>query len=505
MALRVREGSYKNDVLINTSIDLIRGMDGDDTLLDGGRFGQKGIDYMYGDRGNDVLRGRWGIDYLRGGLGHDLLVSRSDAGEPTIAQNPGLPKITDTSQLTDTNDRLEGGLGADTFLFRLDLNARADIIAAHTDRSGNIDWETIAMMDDSAPHSTWVEGIGTDTIMDFYRGEGDRIVIQGFSVSASIAYLDTDGDGRLDQSKITLRSDQGGTGAHQGDVLGAIRVNGDLVTMADLMIDPMMVHGYADNINEAFPWTNRTATAGDDVLRTVKLNDVLKAGAGNDTIIDAGYQGESDRDVFDGGAGNDTLRSHWGADVLIGGLGDDLLVSRCDAGEPDIAQPTAYPRENANEPFLMANDRLIGGLGADTFFFRLDIDAREEIIAKHTDDEGHIHWHDVAGENRSPHDHWVEGIGTDVVEDFYRAEGDRIVIEGHTTEIYALRYYDTDRDGRSDVSIITLRSNQGAAGAHNHDVLGHIKVYGDKVLWSDIELTRPATGINSTIDDMAIV
>jgi Ca2+-binding RTX toxin-like protein len=505
MALRVKAGGYKNDVLFNTSVDLIRGMDGDDTMLDAGRYGQTAVDYMYGDRGNDDLRGRWGIDILVGGLGHDFLTSRSDAGEPQIAQDRSLPKFNAAEALAASGDSLMGGLGADTFLFRLDLNARPEIIAKHTDMAGIIDWEGVAG-ENGAPHLHWVEGIGTDTIRDFYRNEGDKIAIEGHTASATIEYADSDKDGRNDLSIIRLKSDQGGAGSHDGDLLGVIKVYGDLVTMDDLMVNAAVHHGYQDNIDDDFPWTDETATAGNDVLRTTDLNGKLSGGAGDDYILDGGKMGDADKDTFSGGDGNDTIRSHWGSDVLIGGAGDDILVSRSDAGETAIAQRTTAKKYEPGEPFLSANDTMTGGLGADTFYFRLDLDAREYIVAKHSEPDGHIHWHDVAGENGSPHLHWVEGIGTDKIMDFYKAEGDKIVIEGHTVELYRLEYIDTNRDGRTDASVLTLRSNQGGAGSHHGDILGRIVVYGDKVEWWDVMVNSgPTYGVASTLDDYAIL
>ncbi|MEP1379309.1 MAG: calcium-binding protein, partial [Paracoccaceae bacterium] len=85
-----------------------------------------------------------------------------------------------------------------------------------------------------------------------------------------------------------------------------------------------------------------------------------------------------------------------------------------------------------------------------------------------------------------------------------RAEGDRIVIEGHTTEIADITYGDANGDGVLDHSIISLYSDQGNnGGAHNLDELGTITVYGDLVKLSDIEHTAsPAYGIVATVEDI---
>ena len=70
------------------------------------------------------------------------------------------------------------------------------------------------------------------------------------------------------------------------------------------------------------------------------------------------------------------------------------------------------------------------------------INAKREIILKHVNDDGTINWgmNGVAGENDNEvHDHWVDGFGNDVITDFNREEGDKIRIEGHTTEVYNSR------------------------------------------------------------------
>ncbi|MEM7317514.1 MAG: DUF4214 domain-containing protein, partial [Pseudomonadota bacterium] len=107
--------------------------------------------------------------------------------------------------------------------------------------------------------------------------------------------------------------------------------------------------------------------------------------------------------------------------------------------------------------------------------------------------------------NDKLHDHWVDILGTmDTVMDFDRSEGDRIVIEGHTTQIAGITYGDINGDGIMDHSVIELYSDQGKnGGAHNDDRLGEIRVYGDLVKDSDIETTAaPAYGIVHTIDDL---
>ncbi|WP_342586143.1 LamG-like jellyroll fold domain-containing protein, partial [Leisingera sp. ANG-Vp] len=257
---------------------------------------------------------------------------------------------------------------------------------------------------------------------------------------------------------------------------------------------------------------------GDDTVDGSALDEGIDGGLGDDRL-----DGKGGHDVLQGNYGNDSLLGGFGADVLdgghgedtlIGGSGNDLLISRADGregaiaydpdrdeGDPlnELTNGKLYP----NQP-VPADDLLVGGRGADIFYFQTLINAKKRYIEKHTRDDGSINWHGVAGENDKLHDHWVDVLGNDVIKDFSRAEGDRIVIEGHTTEIASITYGDRNRDGVMDHSVIELYSDQGRnGGAHNGDRLGSITVYGDLVKLSDIEHTAaPAYGIVQSVSDL---
>ncbi len=154
-----------------------------------------------------------------------------------------------------------------------------------------------------------------------------------------------------------------------------------------------------------------------------------------------------------------------------------------------------------------SDDVLVGGAGADTFQFETLINGKKDIILEHVNDDRTIDWMGVAGENTYIHDHWVDGIGIDVIADFNKAEDDTISIKGHTTQI-EVDYHtiDTDGDGVDDdaVSLITLYSQQGnGGGAHDEDYLGYVVVHGDRVEEDDIETDAGvAYGIVETVDDI---
>ncbi|KNG92072.1 LamG-like jellyroll fold domain-containing protein, partial [Pseudaestuariivita atlantica] len=212
--------------------------------------------------------------------------------------------------------------------------------------------------------------------------------------------------------------------------------------------------------------------------------------------------------------GNDIIDGGHGEDVLRGGAGDDLIISRADGREGAVAYD---PNRDEGDPYneltggklypdqpVPGDDLLHGGDGADIFYFQTLINAKERFIREHTRSDGTINWGRIAGENDNIHDHWLDVLGNDTILDFSRDEGDRIVIEGHTTQIASITYGDINNDGVMDHSIITLYSDQGRnGGAHNDDLLGTITVYGDLVKESDIEHSAaPTYGIVATSDDL---
>ncbi len=230
---------------------------------------------------------------------------------------------------------------------------------------------------------------------------------------------------------------------------------------------------------------------GNDILKGRKDNDTLMGGMGDDSLFGGMgedlLEGGEGNDILKGGKDNDTLIGGMGDDSLFGGQGNDLLLSRSDAGEPDIFQDNSANKVYPDQPFLNANDTLIGGSGADTFRFELVMNAKENIYTKHADPlTGKINWMAVAGENDNLHDHWVDGIGNDVIRGFNKSQGDKIEILGHTVEVLDIQY-------TKNSSVIQLISNQGAGGgAHHLDRLGTITVFGDRVEQSDLTVNSNA-------------
>ncbi|MDE4174870.1 hypothetical protein PXK01_11950 [Phaeobacter sp. PT47_59] len=287
---------------------------------------------------------------------------------------------------------------------------------------------------------------------------------------------------------------------------------------SDTFLDILANYGVSHHGHVSSALNMITRNGGDNRVSGTGAADGINAGDGDDRVIGKGgadiLQGGYGNDALSGGGGHDVLDGGHGEDTLRGGGGNDLLISRADGREGEIYYD---PDRDEGDPLneltdgklypdqpIPGDDLLIGGRGADIFYFQTLINAKERFIEEHTRDDGTINWHGVAGENDNLHDHWVDVLGHDVVQDYSRAEGDRLVIEGHTTQIASITYGDADGNGVMDHSVIALYSDQGNnGGAHNDDRLGTITVYGDLVTRADIEHTAaPAYGIVRSIDDL---
>ena len=237
------DGGNGKDILVGKDgDDLLQGQVGNDTLIGG-----NGNDTLDAGKGNDLLIATYGEDSLIGGQGKDILISKADAGEPDIARSTDASKVYADQSFDATDDNLLGGQGADIFLFEVLLNAKPEIMAKHANAEGKIDWRGVAGENNNV-HDHWVEGVGNDTVLDYDRAAGDKIHIIGHTVDPSLSYA-TDSNGE-DYSIISLVSNQGGAGAHDGDRLGTISVYGDLVAESDLMVQGMAFSAVYQNINE---------------------------------------------------------------------------------------------------------------------------------------------------------------------------------------------------------------------------------------------------------------
>lgn len=260
-----------------------------------------------------------------------------------------------------------------------------------------------------------------------------------------------------------------------------------------------------------------TGSGENDLIIGFRGSDLMLGGTGNDVLI--GREGSdhligdffpssenfddygqllqsviaAKNDVLIGGRGDDIIVDQYGSDVLRGEAGNDRLISISDSGTPQENQrikalvddgsdldKLRFAEKFFNPEGFASNDRLTGGRGADTFEWNLLINAPKSIVDRNTRDQI-IDWgmDGVAGENENYHDHWVDGIGRDVITDFSGegGEGDKIIIKGHTVKTMLLRESES-------TAVVGLYSDQGndgerGGGAHDFDVLGKIIVRHD--------------------------
>ncbi|MFN4938041.1 calcium-binding protein [Bradyrhizobium sp.] len=270
-------------------------------------------------------------------------------------------------------------------------------------------------------------------------------------------------------------------------------------------------HGFFGKLSSMFggdEHTHLTGTAGNDFLVASNAGSSIAAMAGNNVII-----GGRGNDTIWGGAGNDhifevagnnTIVAGTGNGVIRGGIGNDTIMVRSNSGEPVAAQDGTTQIFAGESAVLSAHNTnvLTGGRGADTFRFEGLVNAKDEIVAKHTDANGKVDWAGVTGENGAVHDHWVDAFGKATITDFNRAQGDKIEIAAHTAAIKSIAYKDVNGDGRLD-SVITVISDQGGAGAHDKDWMGEITVLGAKVTNNDIKVDAGVTyGAYDNIHDV---
>lgn len=434
-----------------------------------------------------------GAQKVNAGGGNDLIRIYSDAGEPDPAQTEGASGRATETVTDGTDDVIWGGQGKDTFLFNFLLNAKDEVLQEYTRADGSINWRGVAGENDNV-HDHWVEGIGNDTIQDFSKQDGDKIQLRGHTVEVADITQGEDEGGQY--SLIEVRSQQGDNGgAHDEDPLGFIKVYGDVVTRDDIKVKAKVFDG-VDKLS-LLEETEQTSPA-DQILPPVEQ---LQFGADNPESISL---------EFTGTRYGDLIRTGSGQQHVEGGSGRDKLISYADSGEPDPAQTVgAEGRVNAELPAGAGNDTFSGGAGADTFEFRMLLNARREVIEQHTGKSGVINWRGVAGENDNVHDHWVEGIGLDTILDYSKAEGDKIVVRGHTVEIADIEYGEDETGAFSLIRVISQQGNGGAGGAntatgaHDEDPLGMIKVYGDRVERSDIQVK--ATNVFDGVDRLDLV
>jgi Ca2+-binding RTX toxin-like protein len=424
--------------------DYLTGDDGDDTLKGG--VGQDflaaatGSDIIEGGEGHDNLGGQAGDDLLYGGAGDDLLYS-DEVG--------GLVDENGNHQPDTGNDLIDGGDGYDTAAF---YNAS---------RGVTVDLSITDAQD---------TGLGMDTLVDIEHLIGTYFsdVLTGDGGNNNLVGMDTaTSEGTSDpipQNDDTLSGGGGddllsvGTGSHILDggtgkdtVSAEFAAAGVTVSLALLEASQDTGQGVwliknVENLSGSQHADVLAGNAQSNVLAGSHGADTLKGGAGKDTLLGDGSVSQDyswgwnwfDYDsgqpwalsgeiktAFTGfGEGNDVLDGGLGADLMVGGFGNDTyyiddigdkaieyLLSGTDQVISSISHNLGWNFENltltgsaavngtgnnltnklvgnAGDNVLNGGsgaDQMLGGLGSDTYVVDTTFDKVEEALGAGTD------------------------------------------------------------------------------------------------------------------------
>lgn len=274
--------------------DVLSGGAEDDTLEGGsgrdGLYGDAGDDELDGGSGEDFLAGDAGIDTLRGGDGDDQLFDTQGFGSGSFEPSRMEGGAGDDQLVFDQGSTVSGGPGADALFMNGTPNGDPTEILEFSPGEDRL--EIFLPVTDS-------EG-GEITLVDWADGTGADLYVDG-ALLAEIA-----GGQDLTAGDLVLRQELPGDGS---------------------------INSYSDG-------------PAASILSGNNFDNTVLGNAGDDHIIvgrDSGSQSIADQsqNLADGGEGDDTLQGNGGGgydydglpfeltapDTLIGGAGDDVLLS----------------------------------------------------------------------------------------------------------------------------------------------------------------------------------
>jgi len=262
---------------------IVNGGAGNDTI-DASRLhaGQVGLTLNGGD-GDDRIIGSAGNDVVNGGRGSD--VALLGAGNDTFVWNPG-----------DGSDIVEGQAGADTLQFNGSNIGEAIDISANGSRirlTRDIGTVTMDVNDTETINVRALGGEDTITVND----------LTGTDVTNVNVDLGVTGGGADDQADTIVLN------ATDGDDAITVTSNNGVVTVTGLA-EEVTISNFDTNDRIVI-----NGLGGDDAI----------VASGLETGIQLTLNGGDGADVLVGGAGNDILNGNAGDDVLIGGPGQDVL------------------------------------------------------------------------------------------------------------------------------------------------------------------------------------
>jgi Ca2+-binding RTX toxin-like protein len=507
--------------------DLIYGYEGDDFL-----FGLIGDDIIYGGRGIDFLIGDLGDDTLVGGdnlfsieVDNDVLGSlqfrASTTTSPIVFSEPGDDALyggygTDLMGGGEGDDLLFGGLDADFLgsfsIFTGDGNATGS--DPGNDTLNGDDGDDFLSGGDG--DDLLFGGSGSDIVGEFQTSYSPTsLIISGDDAGNDVI------DGGLGDDFVSGGSGNdtllGGSG---NDKLGEYTVSRSRLSLPNISL----IQSFFEEAI-ASPPTLVASEPGDDRLDGGDGNDTLRGGIGNDYL-----EGGEGNDALDGGTGNDALVGGNGNDTYyidsvgdtITGFdsGDDGVVSSIDFNLTGLntienlqltnISTTGIGNSNSNSiignelnNLLVGNDgsdRLVGSAGTDT----LTGDGGRDYLVGDTGDDtltggeaGDRFVFDILnGDNFRP-----RVMGIDVITDFKRRQGDKIVLDRSTFKSLegqlSFEVVRSTKQARQSEAKIAYRPGTGAVFYNQN---GKAQGFGSGGQFADV-----TNGLRLTVRDFAVV
>ena len=296
-------GSQSNDILIgDDEVNILRGEGGHDTLSAG-----KGNDTLDGGKGNDTLEGEEGSNLLKGGSGKDTV-----SYEKYISTNSKGVKV-----LLE-EDELIAGKGITTK-------------ENSSDELWNIENITGSKYDDILHGNNLVNIINAKDGNDTLVGNGGNDTLDGGAGIDTVDFSNT-----LSREVINLSENEARGG---------------------------------DGIDDIFNIENVIGTKFNDEITGDNNNNILSGNKGDDTIY--GLNGD---DTLNGDAGNDTLSGGLGDDIIDGSVGNDTIsYENITSGgvHVSLAETNQQDTINAGLDTILNIENIIGSNSADTLIGNL--------------------------------------------------------------------------------------------------------------------------------------
>lgn len=359
-----------NSIIGNSGNNTLDGGLGNDTLNGGA-----GNDSLLGGAGDDTLIGGAGVDTLNGGGGNDTYVI--DASDKIIGETDG--GGIDTIQISTNYDLSTLGLGSN--IENLTLTGTA--ISGKGNEYANLIQGNSAnnLLDGRDGDDSLVGGAGVDTLIG---GFGDDTLNGGSGIDSLVGNVGND------TYIIDSASDIIVEGANQGiDTVSVAYGNYSIATKPNLenitLTGLLTINATGNTGNNYLTGNNRNNVldggAGNDTLDGNGGVDTLKGGAGNDVYILDNSGDVVDLVLETANAGIDTVITN--SDYILGANLENLqLLGNGDfSGTGNALVNTIIGNDGEN--FLDGKggaDLLIGGRGDDTYFVDSpDVQIREDL------------------------------------------------------------------------------------------------------------------------------